>query len=285
MGTSFEAIRRNDGAGSSITAELKYRAKEAGAGASTLGSPGASQRPRDLRTVRIHNARELTDKLSVETHGFTMVSQASALSNLWNQEEVNRVYRVEIEDLVKSLTGAETVLTFRWKWRSAAAEKRADVFVEDPTSGAPHIDYTEETVRCFAREIAGDEQAERLLSHRHALINVWRPITPVESSPLALCDPQTVDAADLLLNEAQPQPQNGVFAFPLIGYNLTFNPAHRWYYFPRLQPAEALVFKLCDSDPGKPQLTAHTGITDPTSPPDAAPRESLEIRTIAFYPD
>ncbi|HHZ75714.1 MAG TPA: methyltransferase, partial [Rhodospirillales bacterium] len=34
---------------------------------------------------------------------------------------------------------------------------------------------------------------------------------------------------------------------------------------------------------GGARFTAHTSFTDPTSPPNAKPRESIEIRTLAFF--
>ena len=49
-----------------------------------------------------------------------------------------------------------------------------------------------------------------------------------------------------------------------------------------MQPWEALVFKLFDSDPEATQHTAHSAFDDPNTPPDAAPRQSVEMRTIAY---
>ena len=47
---------------------------------------------------------------------------------------------------------------------------------------------------------------------------------------------------------------------------------------------EALVFKVFDTDASAGvRFTAHTAFDDPTSPPDAAIRESIEMRTIAFF--
>jgi hypothetical protein len=47
---------------------------------------------------------------------------------------------------------------------------------------------------------------------------------------------------------------------------------------------EALVFKVYDSlKDGRARWTAHTAFDDPTSPPHARPRESIEIRTLAFF--
>jgi hypothetical protein len=47
---------------------------------------------------------------------------------------------------------------------------------------------------------------------------------------------------------------------------------------------EALVFKTYESlDDGRARWTAHTAFVDPTAPRDARPRESIEIRTLAFF--
>jgi hypothetical protein len=48
---------------------------------------------------------------------------------------------------------------------------------------------------------------------------------------------------------------------------------------------EALVFKVYDSQQdGRARFTAHTSFVDPTSPADAPPRQSIEARTLAFFP-
>jgi hypothetical protein len=47
---------------------------------------------------------------------------------------------------------------------------------------------------------------------------------------------------------------------------------------------EAYVFKVYDSvRDGRVRFTAHTAFKDPTSRSDAPPRESIEIRTLAFF--
>jgi hypothetical protein len=35
---------------------------------------------------------------------------------------------------------------------------------------------------------------------------------------------------------------------------------------------------------GAARFSAHTGFGDPTSPPDAPPRESFEVRALVFFP-
>jgi hypothetical protein len=47
---------------------------------------------------------------------------------------------------------------------------------------------------------------------------------------------------------------------------------------------KALVFKTYDSiKDGRARWTAHAAFDDPTSPANAPARESIEIRTLAFF--
>ena len=47
---------------------------------------------------------------------------------------------------------------------------------------------------------------------------------------------------------------------------------------------EALVFKVFDTDAAAGvRFTAHTAFDDPNTPPDAAIRESVEMRALVFY--
>jgi hypothetical protein len=51
-----------------------------------------------------------------------------------------------------------------------------------------------------------------------------------------------------------------------------------------MQRNEAVVFKTFDSSrDGRARWTAHTAFDDPNSPEDAPPRESIEMRTLAFF--
>ena len=48
---------------------------------------------------------------------------------------------------------------------------------------------------------------------------------------------------------------------------------------------EAVLIKCYDSmEDGRARFTAHTAFDDPTTPPDAPPRESIEARTLVFFP-
>jgi hypothetical protein len=51
-----------------------------------------------------------------------------------------------------------------------------------------------------------------------------------------------------------------------------------------MQRNEAIVFKTFDSmRDGRARWTNHCAFDDPTSRPDAPPRESIEMRALAFF--
>merc|ERR1712224_899832 len=56
--------------------------------------------------------------------------------------------------------------------------------------------------------------------------------------------------------------------------------------FPRMQVDELLLFTQFDSDPLAPcRYCFHTAFEDPTIPANLPPRQSIEVRAIAFFPN
>ena len=136
-----------------------------------------------------------------------------------------------------------------------------------------HNDYTPESGPQMVRESMPADEAEHLLSRRFAEFNVWRPIRPVRSTPLAVCDAQSIAVEDLVTVNLKHEV-----------YLLSYRPNHRWYYFPLMQTDELLVLKCFDSAPdGRARFTAHSAFEDPTAAPDAPARESIEVRVLAFF--
>jgi hypothetical protein len=141
-----------------------------------------------------------------------------------------------------------------------------------------HNDYTEWSGPNRVRDLLPDE-AEDLLTRRFAIVQVWRAIrNPIESHPLGIVDARSLAEQDLVISERRYPDRIGQT------YQIAYNADHEWYYFPRMARDEALVFKVYDSaTDGRARFTAHSAFDDPTSPPNAAPRESIEMRTIAFF--
>lgn len=245
------------------------------------GGPGSTEvrsgGTPDPRRVTIHNGRPLADRLALENNGFRFLRHDTAMRDFFDEDEVRDRYYAEMEALVKAETGASRVVVFDHTLRTADDEQREARKIREVVRRV-HNDYTEWSGPQRVRDLLPDE-AEALLQRRFAIVQVWRPIRhPVESFPLALCDARSMSPKDFVISERRYPNRIGQT------YAVTYNPEHQWYWFPRMRRDEALVFKVFDSlKDGRARWTAHTAFDDPTSPPNARPRESIEIRTLAFF--
>jgi hypothetical protein len=226
--------------------------------------------------VAIHNARPIVAQLSLDRNGFVVVRQQTAVSNFFDEKEVRAVYYPEVERLVKETTGAVKVQVFDHNVRNRQMAKRRENGAQEPVKVA-HNDYTLKSGPQRVRDLLPDE-ADALLKNRFAVINVWRPISgPVQESPLAVCDAQTMVPDDFVKHVLKYRDRDGEV------YSVAYNPNHKWYYLPNQEKEEVLLFKCYDSATHSARFTAHSAFEDPTSPRDAAPRESIEVRTLVFF--
>ena len=231
----------------------------------------------ETHRVKLRNGRPLADRFEFELEGFRFLPHRTEVGNFFDEDEIRRVYYPECVELIKQVSGAKRVVVFDHTLRTASDSQRESQKIRDIVSRV-HNDYTEWSGPQRVRDIMGEE-AEQLLRGRFAVIQVWRPINhPVESHPLAICDAQTVKPETLVVNERRyPDRVGQTFA-------ITYDPDQRWYWFPRMRPDETLVFKVYESlRDGRARWTAHTAFKDPSAPPHARPRESIEIRTLAFF--
>jgi len=227
--------------------------------------------------VPIRDARPLIGRLSLDKEGFVLLRHQSAVENFYDENEITSAYYPECERVIKEATGAARVVAFDHIVRNAAMSAKANT-IKIPAKRV-HNDYTVWSSPMRVRQLMGDE-AEELLKHRYAIINLWRPIRgPVLESPLTLCDAQSLSEENLIASDLKYPDRTGET------YSITYNPNQRYYYFPKMQADEAVLIRCFDSAPeGAARFSAHTGFDDPTSPPDAPLRESLEVRTLVFFP-
>ena len=264
-----------------IEATLNYLVDTGEMPVTYVGVPGGvdtrSSSTLDARRVTIRNGRPHADRFTLDRDGFRFVRHDTKVTNFFDEDEVRRVYYPEMEALVKAESGASRVVVFDHTLRTADDEQRAAQKIREVVRRV-HNDYTEWSAPQRVRDILPDE-AEALLRRRFAIVQVWRPIRyPVETFPLGIADAQTLSPQDMVVTERRAANRIGQT------YAITYNPAHRWFWFPRQRRDEAIVFKVYDSlADGRARWTAHTAFEDPTSPANARPRESIEIRTFAFF--
>ena len=233
----------------------------------------------DPHLVTIEDARPLADALSLDIHGFSLLRAPSACDSFDDEAAIRAVYYPEVERLIAVATGAERVVTFDHNVRSAARAARGEPGIRGPVERA-HNDFTARSGRERAqRELEARGLDVGLLRRRFAIVTLWRPIErPVEKWPLALCDAESIADGDLVACDLVYRDRVGET------YALQFNPAQRWYHFPRLAPDEAILIKGYDSAAGVARFTAHGAFDDPRSPRDAPERESIEARALVIYP-
>ena len=237
----------------------------------------------EQHSVAIHDLRPFAGALSLDREGFELLRHETAVSDLYDDGQVETVYYREIEDLLRAVTGASRVVVFDATRRSdGGAGARNRDGLRGPASRV-HVDYTEKSGPQRVKDLLGEAEAARLAASgaRIVQINVWRPIRgPVERSPLALADASSVGPQDLIATDQVFPDRIGEI------YLLAHNPQQRWYYAPHMTPDEVLLIKGYDSlTDGRARFTPHGAFDLPHTPADAPPRESIEVRTLVVIED
>jgi hypothetical protein len=236
--------------------------------------------PRNTREethqVKVLDARAVADRLSLDREGFVLLHRPTVARNLYDEAEITGVYYPECAGLIKEATGAVRVQVFDHIVRNAARMAKGNQI--KGYAGRVHNDYTAWSAPQRVRDLMGTE-AEALLKHRYAEINLWRPIAgPLLRSPLALCDAQTLAEENLVASDLRYPDRTGEV------YAVTHNPAQRWFYFPKMTTDEIILIRCFDSArSGAARFSAHGAFDDPNTPPDAPPRESIETRALVFF--
>ena len=232
----------------------------------------------ETHKVAISDARPITADLSLDEEGFVLVSHRSTVGDFYDEREVEDVYYPEAERILKDLTGADHVLIFDQtvRRRIEGLEDRQSEF-RQPVPRV-HVDHTTKSGPQRVRDLLPDK-ADELLRGRVQIINLWRPLRgPLQDTPLAVCDARTVRPDQLVPSDLVYPNRAGET------YSVTFSPVHRWFFVPEMETDEALLLKCFDSKTdGRARFTPHSAFTDPTTPPYAPPRESIELRALVFH--
>lgn len=230
----------------------------------------------DPRPVPVINARPVADRLSLDRQGIELWAHGTRVSDFYNDGEVEAVYYPEVEQLLKSVTGARRVVVFDHTRRSdGGAAKDSD----REAVRYVHNDYTDTSGRERVRTLLGREGLDHLKTGRIAQVNVWRPIRgPVVRAPLGVIDAASVASEDLIAtDQIYPDRVGEIF-------HVAWSVGHRWLYVPRMTRDEVLLIKGWDSaTDGRARFTPHAAFDDPETPADAPARESIEVRTLLVF--
>jgi hypothetical protein len=232
----------------------------------------------EQREVDIRNGRLVRDTFKLDVHGFVFADHHTRMKDFTDEAERKAVYEVEVAELIKKHSGASHVHVFDHTIRVGDEKVQQTTGARPPVKGV-HNDYTDTSAAVRLREIVGEAEAERRMKKRWGIIQTWRPIRgAVMIDPLGMCDGRTIPEKGFILVQRRYKYRTGEV------YHIAYNPEHVWYWFPKMQRDEALVFKVFDSDRSvTTRFTAHSAFDDPNTAPNAPPRESIETRTFAFW--
>lgn len=236
----------------------------------------------DPHEMSVTDGWHRADSFSLDKEGFALQPFTTKYDQWEDDEGVRANFYPEVVDFLKKTTGAQRVLVFDHTIRTKANEAKKLTEEKNTSQRAPvmlvHCDYTSESGPLRVKQLLKDE-AEQLLSRRVAFFNVWKPIhRVVQERPLAMCDVTSAPQADFFKLHLHYRDRDGE------NYVLRYNSSHKWWYFPKMTPEQVIVLKTYESETdGRARFVGHSAFEDPTSAPDAPVRESVEIRTIAFF--
>jgi len=258
---------------------------------SQLARENKGYRPQPFPPTRVDDARPLqkgrNEAEFLDEYGFVLLEAPTAVRNWADSEHVSETYLPEVEAMIRErlYRGREMIIM------QPPRVMRRGAGTETPQYGTGiHCDHdrTADSYQHNVEAFAGKEAAARLRARmdqddvdRFVVLDFWRPTMdePLRHMPLALCDPNSIDPEDMISTALEGIAPNGAATHHI---GLKHNPGQRWYYYPDMTADEVLVFKLFElrkgEEPQRFRACLHCAAEDPSTPPDAKPRQSCEHR-------
>jgi hypothetical protein len=226
----------------------------------------------DPRVVEIEDGRSRPQPPALEQEGFALIANKSTVRDFGNDDEINRVYGRETQQLLQDLTGADEVVLCSKPVRRTTETSRltvSEALYNARPANFVHVDISNATAAAMAEHLQ-----PKTPSKRFAHYNLWRVYSaPPQDMPLALCDFRSVSASDLVAADAMmdiPGKKESSYE----GLVVRYNPRHRWSYFSGMHRDEVLVFRT---------EVPHAAFNNTHCRPALAPRASIEMRAIAYW--
>ncbi len=235
----------------------------------------------DPREMTVHDGWDRARSFSLDREGFALREFHSTFRQWDDDDAIRAQFYPDVAEFVKREVDAKRVVVFDHTIR--AQSNVGQTHSEHSTSRrAPvmniHCDYTANSGPLRVRQLL-PEEADKLLKHRVAFYNFWKPLKrTVEERPLAMCDVTTSMEKDFITMKLRYRDRDGEI------FVMRHSPQHRWWYFPRMTPEHVILLKTYESETdGRARFVGHCAFEDPNTPPNAPMRESIEIRTMAFF--
>ncbi len=235
----------------------------------------------DPHEMTVHDGWSRAKSFALDREGFAMHDFHSPFAEWDDDAAIRAKFYGPVERFVQNEVGARRVIIFDHTIRAQAnlAQTRSET---STSRRAPvmnvHCDYTPKSGPLRVRQLLLNE-ADELLKRRVAFYNFWKPLRrTAEERPLAMCDVTSSTEQDFIVMKLRYRDRDGEI------FVMRYSPKHNWWYFPRMTPDHAIMLKTYDSEiDGRARFIGHSAFEDPNTPPNAPMRESIEIRTMAFF--
>lgn len=252
--------------------------------------------------VIIRDGMPIRDHFELDTHGFAISKSETAIDDFGDKARIEELYEREVERDVIRMTGADKCVARGWMQRTSEdltehAKAKSGKYEHhggvQPTAGEVHVDTNTPTAHRMAEMTYRQKFPDGPGFKRFLVTSHWRTFSPPpQDIPLALCDGRTSYGSEekantLIICDEFPDAE-GLVA-PIEGEKdmlaasiLSYDPAHRWWYFANMQRDDFLLFKFHDSDHSVTWRCPHSAFVDPSFE-GANFRNSIECRSVAFW--
>ena len=244
--------------------------------------------PTRIADARALQAQAASEAAFFEEHGFVLLNAPTRVTDWGNAEQVAELYLPEVEAMIRDrlfpgrkLLAHQPPNVMRRGEGTATPQYGLGVHSDHGTTA----DDFQHNVEAFTSpEIGAQWRAsfERGEVEGFVSLDFWRTTNmagPLKHMPLALCDPTSIEATDIIPTALEGIAPGGGLTYHV---SLARNEGQLWYYYPDMEPHEVLVFKLfqlmrnVEDQPWR--ACFHSAFEDPTAPADAQPRQSCEHR-------
>ncbi|KAF2724186.1 hypothetical protein K431DRAFT_154192 [Polychaeton citri CBS 116435] len=222
-------------------------------------------------TVVVHDVDRKAGSFKLDESGFQFEYLPTQISE-WTDANIQSRYVPEVASWLKRFFNCEKVIVYNYNLRTSDEAASSSRSWKAPIFRV-HCDNTPES--CARRlEFQLPDEAAEILKGRYRYIDVWRCIVDeAVDSPLALCDYRSIATTDLWkVDIVYPH-------FCDEGYEMTYNPDHRWFYKKGISKDDVVLFKLGDNSSTAAKFSPHTAFIDPSASSECK-RASIELRAI-----
>ena len=252
------------------------------------GPPPAQNPPTRIENARLLQAGATSEADFLAEHGFVLLKAPTRVTDWSDADQVASLYLPEVETMIRERLYPGRPLMIR---QPPGVMRRGEGTTTPQYGLGVHSDHGtsaddfQRNVEAFTSPDIGAQWRagfDREEVQEFVALDFWRPTNmagPLKHMPLALCDPTSIDQADIIATALEGIAPGGALTYHV---SLAHNKSQRWYYYPDMTADEVLVFKLFQlnkDEPSQPYRACfHTAFEDPTTPADAQPRQSCEHR-------